>query len=186
MGHSVEINLEERLVAKAKLGELSAMRKLYDQYSKAMLNTAYRIVNNVEDAEDVLQESFIAAFKSIHQFSSESTFGAWLKRITVNQSLELLRRNNLNLKFQDAVLNWYEDIEQDYDQSELDLVYSTMMNLPDGYRTVFSLYLIEGYDHKEISEILNISESTSRTQLRKAKVKLKELIKISQSVSNEA
>lgn len=144
-----------------------------------MLNTAYRIVGVVEDAEDVLQESFINAFKSIHSYREEASFGAWLKRIVINKALTAATKKQNEI----LIPEMENDIEDEipYNDSEIRLsvekVKEAVKELPNGFRNVLTLYLFEGFDHKEIAEILNISESTSKTQYKRAKDKLKELIK---------
>ncbi len=167
------------LVKQCKEGDRSAQYKLYELYNKAMFNVALRIVNNRDDAEDVLQESFINAFQNLHSFEFRSTFGAWLKRIVINKALTLLKSKK------DFIESWHEGIdreeEEDHHGSEVELkvekVKRAMTHLPDGFRTVLTLYLFEGYDHKEIAEILGIAESTSKTQYLRAKVKLLQEIK---------
>lgn len=162
------------------------MHKLYTLYAKALLNTAYRILNNREDAEDVLQESFLKAFKHLHQFNYQSTFGAWIKRIVINRSIDLLKSNNkLTFVAESAAPTPSEYPAEDVSleqQEKLNLLYNALHQLPNGYRTVFSLYMLEGYDHKEIASILNIAESASISQLSRAKKKLRLLTQKMESV----
>lgn len=169
------------VIEKAKKGDGNAMHRLYVLYSKALLNTAYRILNNREDAEDVLQDAFINVFLHIKQFNYQSTFGAWAKRIVVNKSIDALKKKNrlgyllsegseVEIKDRPVEMDTQLDLK-----SKLDILYTALHQLPDGYRTVFSLYMLEGYDHHEISEILNIGVSTSISQLSRAKKKLKSL-----------
>lgn len=163
----------------AQKGDQHAMHQLYALYAKAMLNTAYRILNSREDAEDVLQEAFVKAFRHLNSFGFESTFGAWLKRIVINQSINHLRKRK-QLVFYDQLPETIEkptnlSISLD-DKKKLDILYTALQQLPDGYRTVFSLFVLEGYDHKEIAQILNIKASTSISQLSRAKQKLRSLI----------
>jgi RNA polymerase sigma-70 factor (ECF subfamily) len=147
-----------------------------------MLNTAFRILNNRQDAEDVVQESFLKAFSRLEQFNSESTFGSWIRRIVVNRSIDALKRQNKNIFLTE--LNGAESMPEEIlnrdqhlsDQQKLDRLHEALHQLPDGYRTVLSLYMLEGYDHEEISTILNIGVSTSISQLSRAKKKLKWLI----------
>ncbi|MEM7161790.1 MAG: sigma-70 family RNA polymerase sigma factor [Bacteroidota bacterium] len=170
------------LVILAQKGDEHATYKLYTLYAKAMLNTAYRIVNNKEDAEDILQESFIKAFAKLNSFSFESTFGAWLKRIVVNHSINHINRKK-ELHFFDTAPEPKEHtvdiIHAEQVKQRIELLYASLHQLPDGYRTVFSLFVLEGYDHKEIAQILNISVSTSISQLSRAKQKLRTLINTS-------
>jgi len=144
-----------------------------------MFNTALRIVNKVPDAEDVLQDSFIDAFMQLKAFENRSTFGAWLKQIVVFKSIALLKRQRMN--FVDVEMIGELPEENEIDEAEIfytaDMIKQTIQQLPDGYRTVLSLYLFEGYDHEEISEILGVAQSTVRSQYIRAKQKLLQLLK---------
>lgn len=160
-------------------GNTNAYRVLYDRYSKAMFNTALRIVNKVPDAEDVLQDAFIDAYTQLNSFENRSTFGAWLKQIVVFKSIALLKRRRMNLVDIETVNELPE--EDELDETEIwytvDMIKQTVQQLPDGYRTVLTLYLFEGYDHEEIAEILGVAPSTVRTQYIRAKQKLLQLLK---------
>ncbi len=144
-----------------------------------MFNICFRIVGDQEMAEDVLQEAFVSAFQSLKNFQGKSSFGAWLKRIVVNKAISYLRKNQLEMVMMDDNV----DVKDDDGMDEEDLVLkiesirSAIQKLPNGFRVVFSLYLLEGYDHKEIAEILKISVSTSKTQYNRAKKKLKEILR---------
>lgn len=172
----------QALIQACKEGKLSAQEELYRRYVRAMLNTSYRILNNREDAEDAVQEAFVKAFRSIHSYRGDASFGSWLKRIVVNQSLNILKKRK-----QDAVA-WDEKTQLEWEKSHdfvegempytADEAYEALHQLSDGYRTIFSLYLLEGYDHKEIAEILGISVSTSISQYNRAKKRLQKLMKI--------
>jgi len=144
-----------------------------------MFNTALRIVNKVPDAEDVLQDAFIDAFTQLRSFENRSTFGAWLKQIVVFKSIALLKRQRMNFVDMETIVELPE--ENGIDEAEIwytvDMIKQTIQQLPDGYRTVLSLYLFEGYDHEEISEILGVAQSTVRTQYIRAKQKLLQLLK---------
>lgn len=170
-----------QLVADCRQGDKKACYELYRLYAKAMLNVAYRIVGNTAEAEDVLQEAFLDAFSKIQHFRQETTFGLWLKQIVVHRAINLLRkRKALWIETEDAELEEIAEEEPD-DQEEVlykvEQVKAAMLKLPEGYRVIISLYLLEGYDHEEIGQILNISENTSRTQLLRAKRKLCEMLK---------
>jgi len=178
---SVYIDKHYNLVVECKQGSKKACYELYKLYSKAMLNIAFRIVGNIAEAEDVLQESFLDAFKKLKDFRQETTFGLWLKQIVVNRSINLLRKRKLDLIDLDGeqIENIADDEVADDEeiQYKAALVKDAMNELPDGYRVVLSLYLLEGYDHEEIGQVLNISENTSRTQFLRAKRKLVEILK---------
>ena len=130
------------------------------------------------DAEDVLQDSFVSAFKSLHSYKGTAAFGSWLKRIVVNNAINLV--NKRRLVFEEMNEN-HEEIQEHLEDREpayeINGVKQGIEKLPEGYRTVLNLYLIEGYDHKEIAEILKISESTSKSQLNRSKKKLKDILK---------
>ena len=136
------------------------------------------MVNHAGEAEDILQESFIEAFGKIDSFRGESTFGSWLKKIVVNRSVNYLKKRKLELtddmSFADKA---HYDTAPDAEEWEIKKVYEAMQALPDGYRVVLSLYLLEGYDHAEIAQILGITESTSKSQYNRAKARLREQLK---------
>jgi RNA polymerase sigma-70 factor (ECF subfamily) len=173
--------IRDELVERCKNGDPQSYEALYRQYSKAMYNTSLRIVNNTADAEDVLQEAFLDAFRSLHDFHYRSTFGAWLKKIVINKSINVLRTRKVSLVDMETTdlhtVAEEETINEEEIQYRVDEVKKTIRKLPDGYRTVLSLYLLEGYDHEEISQILNISHNTVRTQYVRAKQKLLSIIK---------
>ncbi len=166
------------------MGERGAQYQLYRLYSKAMFNVCVRMLDRAEEAEDVLQDAFLDAFTHLHQFRQQSTFGAWLKQIVVNKAISQLRAQRVKwveLESLQNVENEY-DIEDNCDEADdaelnVERIRQALHLLPGGYRVVLSLYLFEGYDHEEISGLLGISESTSRTQYMCAKQKLMEVIK---------
>ena len=166
------MHIHALLIEECRKGSSRAQFSLYKQYSKAMYNIAYRIINNREDAEDILQESFVDCFRNIYTFRFESTFGAWLKRIVINKCINHIQKNKISLTITDNVpeIAGEEEDEPDYDISK---ILNGIELLPDGYRIILTLYLIEGYDHSEIAEILGISESTSKSQYSRAKNKLR-------------
>lgn len=145
-----------------------------------MYNTALRITGNRADAEDTLQESFIDAFLQLHSFENKATFGAWLKKIVVFKSIAVLKKRRLS--FADLEKET-EDMAEEETMDESGIVFTVesirkaMNLLPDGYRTVLSLYLLEGYDHEEIATIMQICQSTVRTQYKRGKQKLLEMLK---------
>jgi RNA polymerase sigma factor (sigma-70 family) len=169
------------LVERCKQGDAHSYETLYQQYAKAMYNTSLRIVNNASDAEDVLQEAFMDAFRFLNDFNYKSTFGAWLKRIVINKSINVLRKRKVDLVDIDTTPVFETPNDEVLDEENIQLrvaeVKKAVALLPNGYRTVLTLYLFEGYDHEEISEIMRISESTVRTQYHRAKHKLLHIIK---------
>jgi RNA polymerase sigma factor (sigma-70 family) len=169
----------EDLVQKCIEGEKQAYRLLYDRYAKAMYNTALRIVNSVTDAEDILQESFTDAFQQLRLFENRSTFGAWLKQIVIYKSIGWLRKKRLDFVDMEFAPDLAADeaVDEDNTWYTVDLIRQTMQDLPDGYRSVLTLYLFEGYDQEEIAGILGVAPSTVRTQYIRAKQKLLQLLK---------
>jgi RNA polymerase sigma factor (sigma-70 family) len=174
---NLNIYIHAPLIEECRKGNSKAQFRLYDQYSKAMYNLAFRILNIREDAEDILQEGFVECFRNLETFRFESTFGAWLKKIIVNKCI-----NQIKKKKTDVTL--YETLPPiiDEEDEEKEVVYATekiiksIEQLPDGYRIILTLYLLEGYDHSEISQILSISESTSKSQYSRAKEKLRNIL----------
>jgi len=177
---AVYVDKHYALVAECKQGSKKACFELYRLYSKAMLNVAFRIVGSVDEAEDVLQEAFLDAFNRIKDFRQETTFGLWLKQIVVHRAINLLRKRKLEMVElgEDQLDNIPDEEPEDDEEIQLQVaqVKEAMKLLPDGYRVVLSLYLLEGYDHEEIGQILNISENTSRTQFLRAKRKLYDIL----------
>jgi RNA polymerase sigma factor (sigma-70 family) len=138
------------------------------------------MLNNRAEAEDLLQDSFAEAFINLESFRYESAFGAWLKRIVVNKCINHLKKRKTQLIYTDTIPeSANEDETSDIDPGQLEVkkIYNAIEQLPDGYRVIFSLYLLEGYDHSEISQILGITESTSKSQFSRAKQKLKDILK---------
>jgi RNA polymerase sigma factor (sigma-70 family) len=178
----IYIDKHTELVERCKIGESKAQYDLYKHYSKAMFNVSMRILNHVGEAEDVLQEAFIDAFNKVVDFRGQSTFGVWLKQIVVNKALNQLRSRKMQLVDIDEMSfgaeNDIAETETNDDegvQFEVERVRRAMEQLPAGFRVVLSLYLFEGYDHEEIGQVLDIAETTSRTQYMRAKKRLIEI-----------
>jgi RNA polymerase sigma-70 factor (ECF subfamily) len=173
-------DISRDIIERSKKGNRQAQYELYRMYSKAMFNICYRFMNDREEAEDMLQEAFTEAFRRLDGFRHESTFGAWLKRIVVNRCINEIKRRKTQLEFFDDMSPFEEeeDHKEEYEAGlSADKIRKAMEILPKGSRMIFSLYLLEGYDHQEISEILNISESNSKTQYMRAKQRIKEILK---------
>jgi RNA polymerase sigma-70 factor (ECF subfamily) len=172
-------DIHRNVIESCKQGDVRAQYQLYSLYNRAMYNICYRMTGQQEEAEDMLQESFTYAFSRLGSFRFESSFGAWLKRIVVNTCINHLKKRKVDLVYTEH----HNDPAPDHDPIDyeeirfrVEQVNRAMEKLPEGYRIVFSLYLLEGYDHKEISEILGISESTSKSQFLRAKKKMKEIL----------
>lgn len=162
--------------------------KIYDRYYRAMYNTALRIVKDSATAEDIMQESFLSAFTRLSTFKAEVTFGAWLKRIVINNSIYHYRKQQRNLEVGlDSVLYKVEDKEvEDADSGSTEQmaqkVLETMKQLKDNYRISLTLHLIEGYDYQEVSEIMDISYANCRTLVSRAKESLRQKLTQAPSV----
>ena len=170
------------IIEKCKTNDRKAQMQLYNQYCNGMYIVAKRFMKNDAEAEDVVQDAFIKAFTKLHQYNAEVTFGAWLKRIVINTSIDTLKANKQRLvELEEVHLKVVDTSDEDKwlvdDAVTVDEVKQAINTLSEKYQYVLMLYLIEGYDHQEISEILGISEVASRTQLYRGKVKLQELLK---------
>ena len=170
-------NLHQDLLDGCKVGDQKAQFQIYKLYYKAMYNTSLRIVNDTMEAEDIMQESFLSAFEKIETYSGTVSFGAWLKKIVINRSLDYLSKRKAvfeDIESHAGIRD--EGPEEELRYQEMDVrveeVKEAIERLPDGYRVILSLYLLEGYDHDEIADILKISSSTSRSQLSRARQKL--------------
>lgn len=173
------INIHAELIGRCRDGDPIAQYDLYQLYSRSMFNTALRICGNREEAEDVLQEAFVSAFSHLSSYREDATFGAWLKRIVINKSITSIKKSQKEALMMeeaertDTEFDPYEDADV---QLSVNKIKEALMCLPNGFRSVLSLYLFEGYDHKEIAEILGITESTSKSQYKRAKDKLRILL----------
>ncbi len=169
------------IVEACQRGERTAQFELYRLYSKAMYNICLRMVKNEEDAEDLLQNSFVDVFRNLDRFRFQSSVGAWIKRVVVNNCINFLKKKRLQFTELEErhAFQFAELPSSDEDESPLQVkaIKNALFQLPDGYRVVFSLYALEGYDHQEIAEILGISVATSKSQYSRAKQKLRVLLK---------
>lgn len=175
------LNKHQDLIELCRKRDQKAQFELYKLYYKSMYNTSYRIVADSSEAEDVMQEAFLSAFEKIGTYSGQVSFGAWLKRIVVNKSLDFLRKKKNSFVSIDEANSDLPDEDDNYDfekeKLKIDLVQKSIDKLPDGYRIVLGLHLLEGYDHQEISEIMGITNSTARSQYARARQKLLEIVK---------
>ncbi len=175
--------IQIHIVEKCKQNDRQAQMQLYNQYCNGMLIVALRFVKDTMEAEDIVQEAFIKAFSKLEQYKAEVTFGAWLKRIVINKCIDVLKSKRQRLiELEEHHLNVVDtDYENEWlveDDITIDEVKTAIEHLPEKYKFVVMLYLVEGYDHQEISEILNISEVASRTQLSRGKQKLQNELKL--------
>ena len=176
------IEANRQLIDGCRKNKRSAQIRIYELYYKAMYNTSYRIINDREEAEDIMQESFLDAFKKIESYQGTGSFGAWLKRIVVNKSIDHLRRKkstfSLDEQFteienvEDTTLEDEEYISNTF--TRLEEIRGAIEKMPDHHKVIISLHLLEGYDHQEIAQILNITHNNVRARYFRAK---KELLK---------
>jgi len=171
--------LQSRLIAECKQHNHKAQLQVYDMYCKAMYTTAFNFVKDEAVAEDMAQEGFIKAFQKIDLFNEEVSFGAWLKRIVINLCLDWLKKRKLNVvSIESQNIQVVDEDDWHVDNCiTLKCIDESINKLPEKYKIILKLFLLEGYDHQEISQILNISEVASRSQLFRGKNKLKELLK---------
>ena len=175
------INIHQKLIDECRMGDKKAQLTIYKLYYKAMFNASLRIVKDSTEAEDIVLESFLSAFNKLDDFREDVSFGQWLKKIVINKSIDSLKKK----KIQFQSIDEFPDIDNfansdtqtnSSDKEKIKQIREAIPKLPDGYRTILSLYLLEGYDHDEISSILNISSSTSRSQFIRAKKRLLQII----------
>jgi len=163
---------EAELITGCLLHDRVAQRNLYDRYKKAMYTLAYRITGDFDDANDVLQDAFLEVFRHLDQFRGEATLGAWIKQIVVRKSTKkkkIINWQNVDENFEEII---------DWGETEINVAHleTAILSLPDGFRTIFVLAEVEGYLHREIALMLNISEGTSKSQLFHAKRKLRNML----------
>lgn len=172
--------LQTELIEACRKNDRKAQMKLYNKYCDAMYYVAFRFLKNSFEAEEAMQESFIQAFIKLHQFTGEVTFGAWLKRIVINKSIDMLKAKKLNVTaINEQTLGMVEE-DNNWninDEITIDQVKNEIEELPERYKYAVMLFLIEGYDHDEISEILGISSVSSRTLVHRGKKKLQQKLK---------
>ena len=168
------------IVEACKRGDRKAQFELYKLYSKAMYNICLRMLGSVENAEDALQNSFVDVFSKLDSFRFESAIGAWIKRIVINNCINHMKKRKIDLmELNDNVHHLAEDnFTPSVSDSNLnvEMIQKAIMQLPEGYRVVFTLYAMEGYDHEEIGEVLGVTEATSKSQYSRAKAKLRDIL----------
>jgi len=171
------MNLDQAIIA-AQKGNPVAQRYLYDTYKVRLFTVCLRYSRDRSEAEDILQEGFIKIFKDLNQYAGKGAIGAWMRKVMVNTALQYLRKWKKDWKHEDS--EEYQDAVQSsatvFQQLGLEELTKLIQQLPQGYKIVFNLYVIEGYSHKEIAEILGIKENTSKTQLFKAKGALRKAL----------
>lgn len=173
-------NIHKDLIEACRRGDRNAQFRIYKLYYKAMFNTSLRIVNDTAEAEDIMQESFLEAFQRLDSYSGQGSFGNWLKRIVINNSLDSLRKSKEVVSIENEKVDLPDEPEENLESEirfQVQEVLKAIQQLPEEYRVIISLFLLEGYDHEEISGILNISNQLSRTRYSRARHKLLEILK---------
>ena len=169
---------EISLIKACSNGDGKAFRKIYEIHSGTMYSICLRYMNNEDEAKDALQEGFIKVFKNISKFKFTGSFEGWMKRIFVNSSIELIRKRKMHLDVSELNSNELPlTAKIETGSMDAEKMMTLVQQLPEGYRTVFNMFIVDGYSHKEISDYLEISESTSKTQLFKARKQLQEWLK---------
>ena len=172
-------NDDQELIAACQAGKSWAQKKIYELHASAMMSVCFRYVNDRETARDLLQDGFIKVFTKADTYSGSGSFAGWIRRIFVTTAMEFLRRNDA-LK-QSTSIEEYSNLIEDVDVTVLEKISSEdlmtcISELPNGYRTVFNLYAIEGFSHNEIANMLTISENTSRSQFMRARKLLQQKV----------
>lgn len=167
-------DIHQDLIDRCKLNDRIAQMKLYDLYYRAVYNSILRMVKDPMEAEDLMQDAFLSAFSSITSFRSDSSFGTWIKRIAINKSLNALQKRSLDyLDIPEGnIPEQFDNDESSYSKFSMNEICDEIDRLPEGYRVVLNLHLIEGMDHDEIGQILNVKPVTSRSQYLRARKKL--------------
>jgi len=177
------------VISKVLGGDKHAFSTLYHRYKRTHMLTCLRYISDRQEAEDVLQEAFIAIYKDLQQYDYErANFKTWSSKVVINKCLKKLRKKTIPTIFKDILDFRYKFIARANAIGNLNLEYLTKVinGLPKGYRSVFNLYVLDGYTHKEIATLLNISESTSKTQLMRAKKLLRNCLKEADYASLES
>lgn len=169
----------EKLIKECRKNNLKAQSTLYQTYKNTLFSLCLKYCRNIEEAEDNLQDSFIEIFNNIKKYSEKGSFEGWMKRITINKAIDKYKKKDfINVVLNNDIL---EDDDTTINETEVEIplkiILKFVQNLPNRYRLVFNLYELDGYSHKEIAELLQISESTSKSNLHRAKLILKEKIK---------
>ncbi len=168
--------VQEQLIQQCKKSNRKAQKELYDRYSTVLFSCCLKYAPNYQEAQDVLQDSFITIFKKIGQFKGEGSFEGWLKRIAINTALQQYRGKKV-YQLEDHSLVADEAVEvEDTDALGMQDLLDMIHQLPDRYRLVFSLYTLDGYGHKEIADMMGISEGTSKSNLSRARQNLQQMI----------
>ena len=175
------VNMHEDLIAGCRVNNRKSQLQIYNLYYKAMFNTAFRIVKHSAEAEDVMQEAFLTGFQKIADYKGEASFGAWLKRIVINRAIDQLKKQKESVSLEESGI---EPMTEESNENYLEVLsYKTdqirkgIEQLGEDDRMIMSLFLLEGYDHDEISQFMQISNNASRTRFSRAKHHLRDWLK---------
>lgn len=174
------VNIHQELIDACVAGDRKAQFEIYKKYHKAMFNTCLRIVNNNGEAEDIIQEAFLDAFRRIRYYSGEGSFGSWLKRIVVNRSLDTLRKKRETVPIEEMgkdIPDEQQGVSEEDIQFQVEEIRRAISLLPEDFRVILSLILFEGYDHEEVSQMLKITNQLSRTRYSRARQRLLSVLK---------
>ena len=167
--------MQSQLILKCSIGDRKAQTELYSQHATGMMSLCKRYMRNKEEAEEVLMNGFVKIFQNISKYSGEGNFEGWMKRIFINEALNYQKK--FKLKWTKVNLRDTDATEKTKNYDETEHLLQALQSLPKGYRTVFNLHAIEGYKHREIADMLQISDNTSKSQFKKAKEMLQKLCK---------
>lgn len=172
----------KKIIKGCKKGDLGAQEELYRLFAPKLFGVSLKYSRNYHEAEDNLQEAFLIIFKKIHQYKNKGSFEGWLKRITMNTALQTYRKQSVFRIVDEEEIKEAEEVTLREEEVSLDFLLKIIQELPDRYRMVFNLYVLDGYSHKEIAEFLNISEGTSKSNLARARQNLKQKLEESQTL----
>ena len=174
----------EKLIKKCVLNDRKAQAEVYQIYSGKLFAVCLKYSPNYQEAQDNLQDGFITIFEKIEQFNHKGSFEGWMKRVIINSALQKYRQKNILTLVKDEIPDVIESVEVDEEKISMDFLLEKIQKLPDKYRMVFNLYILDGYSHKEISKVLNISVGTSKSNLSRARQILK--IKIEENFKSQS
>jgi RNA polymerase sigma factor (sigma-70 family) len=181
---AAEKNIHQELIDRCRKNDPKAQLEIYKLYYRPMYNTSLRILNHEAEAEDVMQDSFLDAFRKIEEYKGEGSFGGWLRRIVVNNSIDALKKRKEHVSLENY-MNELADEPNGFAESveyRVEEIKRAVPMLPEEHRVILSLFLFEGYDHEEISQILSITNNASRTRYSRAKSKLLKILADQRSI----
>ncbi|HBL75537.1 MAG: hypothetical protein A2W90_03355 [Bacteroidetes bacterium GWF2_42_66] len=171
-------NIYQDIINLCKKGDRQAQFQLYRLYYKPMYNVCLRMVGDETEAEDIMQEAFLSAFRNIESYEGKVSFGAWLKKIVINRSLDYLKKKKIKFEeMNEKMVVADEPVFMEMEENSMEKIQKAIGELPEKYRVIINLFLIDEYSHEEVAELLGISNVASRTQFFRARQKLKEILK---------